>query len=119
MKPLRAIFLLLCMLLMVVLPHAHMLEHHAAPTAKCGHTCSSHHTPTDETPVDSPSAPYGHNSCKLCELLMMPADTPYVVMLARPLSRSVIMPQQHVATHIFLFSPFTEARAPPAATENA
>lgn len=120
MKLLYSIPIALYLALMVVLPHAHLAAHHSAPAPPCGPTCPPHGGGPDAPPAEAPDAPHDHASCTLCHLLSMAADTPSaVVLVAAALSPAGTVRPHPVATHFFSFSPYTEARAPPAAAEIA
>lgn len=59
MNLLRSIPILLYLLMMVVLPHAHLASH--------AHECETEHPAGHELPA--------HDSCTLCHLLTLPAQT--------------------------------------------
>lgn len=76
MKPVRTILSGIYLLVMVLLPHLHLVfNSHGEPSVQ-ETACCNHAHGSEEQPNDNDERSANHDSCALCQLLVLAADTP-------------------------------------------
>ena len=116
MKRCRIILSGLYLLMMVLLPHWHLvLEHHTAP-AFPETTCNSHGHDHDAPPANDRNPLGDHEACGLCDLLLLTCESPQIDTTLYMASCPELIPEEP-ATFLSSFRrTLRRARAPPCMT---